>query len=188
MIYSLNGRVIHKNDQHAVIEIAGIGIKVFLPHHLLYRVKIGGKLFVFCYLYKEALEIYGFDKKEELEFFELLNTVSGVGPKMAMKIINGDKMERTTSVISLQDADTLSKKANISQKTASKIILELKDKVKKGKLTDYSKDDEIELALKFLGFGQKEISKIINKIPEKAKTIEEKIKFALKAMYPQAKK
>ncbi|PIP91922.1 Holliday junction branch migration protein RuvA [Candidatus Wolfebacteria bacterium CG18_big_fil_WC_8_21_14_2_50_39_7] len=189
MLYSLSGKLIIKKPQFVVIETAGISFKIFVsPRTSRNLPKIGSKAKLFCatLLTRENIELYGFLSQQELEIFELLNSISGVGPKAVLKILNEMRPESLLAAISRGRSDLLIKTAGVGQKKANRIILELADKIKKQKseaeIGQMEFDFDLEEILKSLGYKQNQIREVIRKIPIKAKTIQEKIKFALKTL------
>jgi len=189
MLYSLSGKLIIKKPQFVVIETAGISFKIFVsPRTSRNLPKIGSKAKLFCatLLTRENIELYGFLSQQELEIFELMNSISGVGPKAVLKILNEMRPESLLAAISRGRSDLLIKTAGVGQKKANRIILELADKIKKQKseaeIGQMEFDFDLEEILKSLGYKQNQIREVIRKIPIKAKTIQEKIKFALKTL------
>lgn len=190
MIYSVFGKLIVKKPQFAVVEANGIGLKIFISLKTFRLLpKIGSKIRLFCYFnirQQEAPELYGFLKEENLEIFELLNTINGIGPKIAFKVINAIKTESFSSIINSGRADLLIKSAGLGKKTANRIILELSGKIKAKQseeaLSLIETNNDIEKALQNLGYKQIEIKDAIGKIPSKIKKMEERIKMALKLL------
>jgi len=194
MIYSLFGRLTLKKPQFVVVEANGIGFKIFVSSRTNRNLpKIGSKTRLFCstILTRENIEIYGFLSQSELEIFELLNSINGIGPKAALKILNEMRPESLLAAISRGKVELLTKAAGVGAKKANRIILELKDKIDKEALRRSSGrvdsdqlefDFDLEEILKSLGYKQNQIREAIRKIPSKAKTLQEKIKFALKIL------
>lgn len=183
MIYSITGKIAAKGTNYVVLETVGIGFKVSVLNDLAARLQAGKRAKLLCVFYPEQFELYGFAKQGERAFFEMLNSVSGIGPKIALKIMNSIDISAMKSAIVSEDLRTL-KDASISVKTASKIILELKDKIEKEGVTYGSKSNQnsdVKDALRSLGYSKKEVDEIVTEIPKSAKTVEEKIKSALKA-------
>ena len=189
MFYSLSGKLITKKPQFIVVETNGIGFKVFISSKTLENLpKINSKIKLFCsfIMRQENPEIYGFLSEKELEFFELLISISSVGPKSAMGILGGPKIEKFMAVISQGRADLLSKSWGIGKKKAQRIVLELKDKIKKSRTEidilglDFDKD--IKSALKNLGYKEKDIESALDNISSKSKKVEEKLKEAIKLL------
>lgn len=188
MIYSVAGKIIVKKHQFAVIEANGIGFKIFIASKTLRQLpKINSKIRLFCYTnirQQEGLELYGFLKENDLEIFEILNTINGIGPKIALKVINAIKTENFSSIINEGRADLLIKSAGLGKKTAHRIILELTGKIRARQsetaLAMMETDKDIEKALKNLGYKHGEIKDALEQIPSKTKKLEERLKTALK--------
>ncbi|MDI6717613.1 MAG: Holliday junction branch migration protein RuvA [Patescibacteria group bacterium] len=188
MIYFLFGKLILKKPQFAVIDVNGVGYKVFIPSNIERKIKIGAKINLFCsyHIRQEMPEIYGFLSEKELDIFELLNSINGIGPKSALKIVSNIKMEKLTAAINKNRADVLAENWGIGKKKAEKIIFELKDKIKNNlseeEIALHDLDKDIKSALKNLGYKQSEINEALKEIPVKLKKTEERIKFAIKRM------
>ncbi|MEE8131460.1 MAG: Holliday junction branch migration protein RuvA [Candidatus Paceibacterota bacterium] len=189
MIHSLSGKLITKKSYFAAIEVNGIGFKVFISSKTFRALpRPGLRVRLFCYFYvrQDGAELYGFLKEEELNFFELLTSITGVGPKMALKILSVANINRLIAAVNQQRTDLLVKASGVGRKTANRIILELSDKIKSKKdeelLSLMESDSDIEEALKGLGYKQREIQEALKKIPSKIKKIEERLKMALKMM------
>ena len=168
-----------------VLEVGGLGFKVNSPRIIISRTKVGASLKFFCFFYQETFEIYGFEKEGDLNFFELLNSISGIGPKMALKIMNNLETEKIKNLIVSGNQEILSKRLGVSGKTASKIILELKEKIKKEELAlspEISDYNDVYDVLKSLGYKKNDIEAALEKIPAKIKTLEEKVKSALRTI------
>ena len=188
MIYSISGKLIIKKPQFAVIEANGIGFKLLISLKTFRQLpKINSKIRLFCYTnirQQEGIELYGFLKEEDLAIFEILNTINGVGPKIALKVINAIKTENFSSIISEGRADLLIKSAGLGKKTAHRIILELTGKIKAQQseeaLLMMETNNDIEKALKNLGYKNDEIKDALKQIPLKVKKVEERLKMALK--------
>jgi len=206
MLYSLSGKLIIKKPQFVVIEVNGFGFKIFISSRTLRKLpKLNNRIKLFCYAYhyQNGTELYGFLEEKEREIFELLNSISGVGPKAALKILDEMRPELLLAAISCGKTDLLIRATGVGVKKANRIILELADKIKKQKIEAHSagvstelsrmssgqaeikqmeSDFELEEILKSLGYKRNEIHKAISQLPQKAKTLQEKIKFALKIL------
>ncbi len=187
MIYSLSGKFIVKKPQFVVVEVNGIGFKVFTSIRTLKNIpKINSKIKLFCSfrVRQEMPEIYGFFDEKELEIFELLNSISGVGPKSALGILSKLKIEKLLHAINQGRADAISASWGIGKKKAERIVLELKDKIKKstfsGDADTFDSDKDIKSALKNLGYKQKEIEEALEQIPPKIKKTEDRLKTVIK--------
>lgn len=180
MISYLKGKIIYRGDHFTILETGGIGYQVFLPESYLLKYKIGDiiEVFVHEYLREDSRELYGFGTMEELRFFWQLIDVSGVGPKMAHKIISAYRLEKLEKAVSEGDLTILGTIPGVGKKTAQKIILELKGKLVTGKSAPG--DNEIVDALVRLGYSRNEAQEAVEKISEETEGAENKIKAALK--------
>lgn len=191
MLYSLSGTVAYLYDDFFVLETAGIGFRVYGTHAVHAMAKKGGKITVFCHLQMEQGTVYGFSSHEELSLFETLITVSGVGPKMALKLLNNVPAAQLAALILLEKREDLSKFSGISQKTASKIIIELKEKLRKSSFSESGAADlsmqagksfELEELLRMLGYARNDIEAVCAEIDTRSGKIEEHIKTALRKL------
>ncbi len=180
MISTLNGKVTHIFSDSVILEVSGIGYKIFLTPIFLMKLKEGEttKLFTHEYLREETHDLYGFEKIDDLKIFWNLLAVSGVGPKMAIKIMSLGA-EKVKNAISRGEVAVLSSISGVGSKTAQKIILELK-----GVLIDFEKSekgsDEVADALIKLGYTRKEALAATEGLPGNLKTTEERLKAALR--------
>ena len=187
MIYSFSGKLTAKKSQFVVLEANGVGFKIFVSNKtLLHLPKIGSRLKLFCHTHirQDGIEIYGFLTEKELEIFDLLNSISGVGPKIALRILGAVKIEKFLAAVGAGKTELLTKISQVGKKTAQRIVLELAGKIESWKneeaLLLAETDIDIETALKNLGYGKNEVSEAIRHISPKIKKIEERLKIALK--------
>lgn len=132
MIYSVNGTVAHIEPNFAVIDCGGVGFKCLTTSNTLKKLpKTGGKAMLYTYLNvkEDALDLFGFADERELGCFKLLISVSGVGPKAALSILSEMAPEKFALYVASGDSKALTKAQGIGNKTAQRIVLELKDKV-----------------------------------------------------------
>src|SRR3990167_5895899 len=170
MIGHLAGTVSAVRPGYAIISAGGVGYKVFATRELLLTLKQGAEASVWTHLAvrESILDLYGFVTEEELRFFELLLTVSGIGPKSALAILDIALVETLRSAISSGNASYLTKVSGIGKKTGEKIVLELRDKV--GKASDESArslsgDEEALEAMRALGYSPSEARDALRKVP-----------------------
>lgn len=184
MIAYIKGKMIIKGDNYVVLQSNGIGYKVFVTPAVA-PLSLGAEaaFHVHTHVREDALQLFGFETREELEFFEMLNTVSGVGPKMAMSILSSGNLGVLKKAISAADHSLFIKIAGVGRKTAEKIILELKEKIGSVLPADKNISGSSELigALEGLGYSGREIKEVISKIDYSLVT-EEKLKQALKLL------
>jgi len=170
MIGHLHGTVLHKEESKLIISVMGVGYVVSCPAALALSVHEEDHVSVFTHLAvrETALDLYGFATKQELEFFELLITISGIGPKVGLSIINAALPETLYMAIKQEDTSVLTKVSGIGKKNAQKIILELKNKVDKfaGSFADSetaNQDIEVFEALEALGFDSRSIQEVLKR-------------------------
>lgn len=198
MISYLRGTLIENTIEYTVLEVGGIGYKVLTPATVALSLNQTGseiKLFTYLHVREDILQLYGFLQKEDLNSFELLLSVSGIGPKGALAILSFLSSERLYSAILNEDIGLLSKVPGIGKKTAQRMVLELKDKVKKLSIgTDIAQKDEIPSlyeefeddaieALIALGYQRNEAVKAVGKAKgSEYKNSQDLIKGALKEL------
>lgn len=184
MISQITGQVILKAEKYIVIDTNGLGYKVFATTELLSIAKVEEKIKVWTYLAvrENALDLYGFSNKEELDFFELLITISGVGPKTAIGILNVATVGSLRKAISTGETAHLTKVSGIGKKIADKIVLELKGKLGSYEEINLGLKEEIDAleALKSLGYSHKESREALKEIDANLKTTSDRVKAALK--------
>ncbi len=132
MIYSVTGKLIRTEPTFAVIECSGVAFRCFISMSTASRLPKNGEtatLFTYLNVKEDALDLYGFYDERELEFFRLLITVSGVGPKAAMAILSALNPDRIALAIASSDAKTIATAQGVGIKTAQRVVLELKDKI-----------------------------------------------------------
>jgi Holliday junction DNA helicase RuvA len=182
MISYLSGKIILKKDKFIILEVAGIGYKVFLSRQTLLTLpEIGEnlKLFIYQNVKEDKSDLYGFLGYEGLEFFEALMDIRGVGPKSALDISALGSLEKIKDRILKQDEKIFEGIPGIGSKKAMTIILELTGKIKMlGQKKGSS--DEAEGALMQLGFSKQQAKDALSKVSGSVKNPEERIKQALK--------
>ncbi len=190
MISSFEGKITLKAEKYALIETGGIGFKVFCSEKTLSKIpQIGEtvKLFTYLSVKETGWDLFGFLKFEELEMFELLITISGIGPKTAANILSYASVEDLQEAIVLGDETILSRVSGIGKKVAQKIVIELKSKIKKlakGAGDKFKVADEIEIidALVALGYKVYEARDALKQLPSDVKGIENKVRETLKRL------
>jgi Holliday junction DNA helicase RuvA len=185
MIGSIRGKIILKTDKYLIVETGGIGYKVSVsPDTLSKASKSGEEIFLFIHTHvrEDAFDLYGFLNQEELEFFEMLINVSGIGPKGALSILGITSIETLRKAISIGDTSYLTKISGIGRKTAEKIVIELRDKIGK-ELEGSSLQVELDAleALKSLGYSAVEAREALKKVSPNTDT-NNKIREALKIL------
>jgi holliday junction DNA helicase RuvA len=188
MIGALQGEIFHKNNNSLILMVNGIGYKVFVPGNLLEKSKIHDQqlLYIHTHVREDMLNLFGFKEVGELDLFELLISVSGIGPKTAMLVIDRG-VSSVKQAISNADVSFFSSIPRLGKKNSQKIIIELKNKLGSLLELDLSNDQngetqDIISALKQIGFTQKEIIEAIKKLPENDYSLSQKIKETLKIL------
>jgi Holliday junction DNA helicase RuvA len=166
--------------------VNGVGYKIYISTSVFKNLpEIGAKVKLFTYLHvrEDILDLFGFLDKKDLEFFEMLISISGIGPKGAMNILSVASVETLKKAIGNEDSTILTKVSGIGQKTAEKIILELKSKIS-GEFFDEKggSDGEAIDALISLGYRLQEAREALKKIPHEVTEVGAKIKHALKLL------
>ena len=188
MISRIEGTVLHLTEKFAILDVSGVGYKVFILPESIGKCKLGDKTSFWTYLAvrENSLDLYGFKTIEELSFFELLLEVSGIGPKSALSILGVASIETLQKAIGTSDTSYLTKVSGIGRKTAERIVIELRDKLKAygGKDGSASLRDEGDVieVLKSLGYSQAEARDVLKKIPETIGDTKARIKEALRIL------
>lgn len=192
MIAYLEGKTVHKDLRYAIIQTTdGVGYKVFATLDTLTKVHEGAKatFWIHSVIREDAFDLYGFPTKEYLDFFELLITISGIGPKSALGILNAASVASIKDAVNSGETAYLTKISGIGKKVAEKIILELKGKVEPsdGATSLQSGDVDAVEALKSLGYTHKEARDALEEISSGSKTKDlkdtgEKVKAALRLL------
>ena len=184
MIAYLRGKIILKRDKFIVLEVNNVGYKVFLSQNSLLKLpEIGQdiKLFIYHNIKEEASDLYGFFSYEEMDFFEILMDIRGVGPKAALQISAVGPLDKIKDKILKQDENVFAGIPGIGSKKAMTIILELTGKIKTLGQKPGSAD-EAENALMQLGFSKQQAKDALAQLPANIKNTEERIKLALKTL------
>ena len=190
MISFLRGKIISRGNSYIILEVNNIGYKVFVNENLLSSAKIGDTREVFTYQYvrEDSLDLYGFNTEAELEFFELLLSISGIGPKSALGVLSIAQVDDLKNTIAAGDPSLLTKVSGIGRKTAERVVLELREKVSnlvsgtvfRGGTSDMAaSSDEID-ALISLGYSLSQAREALAKVDPSIKNSGERIKQALK--------
>jgi len=178
MIAYIKGKVVNLGANFLVIEAGGIGYKIFCAKSAVIGREV--QLHCFQYIREDKNDLYGFDKPEDLNIFEILLGVSGVGPKMAQNIVSQLGRNKVIGAISKNDPGVFKVISGVGNKVAAKIVVELKGKVfGSSDLTLPENDDTIE-ALLALGLRRDEVIPYLREIPDGLNKTEDKVRFVLK--------
>jgi Holliday junction DNA helicase RuvA len=185
MIGSIKGKIILKTDKFLIVETGGVGYKISVSPDTLSKLKkINEEVFFWIHTHvrEDILDLYGFLDRQELEFFEMLINVSGIGPKGALSILGIASIDTLKKAIGTGDTAYLTKISGIGKKTAEKIVIELRDKMGEEK-TGTSLQGELDAleALKSLGYSQYEAREALKKVSPGVDT-NTKIREALRVL------
>ncbi|RQW88424.1 MAG: Holliday junction branch migration protein RuvA [Geobacter sp.] len=134
MIALLTGKIAHKSPEYIILDVNGVGYRVQIPFSTYYELPDGGaeiSLNIYTHVKEDAISLYGFRTADEKIFFQLLISVSGIGPKLGKDILSNIQVKELASAIVRGDLARLSAVPGIGKKTAERLVLELKDKVQK---------------------------------------------------------
>ena len=134
MIALLTGKIAHKSPDYIVLDVNGVGYRVQIPFSTYYQLPdVGGgvSLNIYTHVKEDAISLFGFRSLEEKQFFQLLLSVSGIGPKLAKDILSNIEVDELARAIVRGDLHRLSSIPGIGKKTAERLVLELKEKVGK---------------------------------------------------------
>lgn len=183
MISYLSGKVIISKPDYIILDTGGVGYKIFVS---IVEINETQKydFFIHEHIREDCYDLYGFNKIEELELFQRLISVNGIGPKAAMAIMSSFEYEKIIQAIISEDISFFQSVSGIGRKVATKIILELKSKIagleSENLLKSVDSGGEIIEALETLGYKKSEVQKMLPKIPENISSVEEKIRWCLK--------
>lgn len=187
MIASIRGEVLAIIDNSVVIDVGGVGISTLVVERTLQTLSIGSKatLHTSLMVREDSLTLFGFEDTQERDLFVLLQTVTGIGPRVAQSILNTLTVNDLRSAIANESAAALEKVSGLGKKGAARIILELQDKVsgvnQRSTIVNSGWQSSISAALSGLGFTGREIDQAISSVAVSAldQPLEEKLRVAL---------
>lgn len=187
MIATLRGEISQIEENALILDVGGVGLRVFVPAPLRTRTKAGDILMLYTHLVvrEDALTLYGFESQAERELFNTLLGVDGVGPKAALSVLSTLTLDTVQRAIFADEVDILNRVPGIGKKTAQKMAIHLKDKLKPvdalssvAAMTD--RDSEVLAALTALGYSVVEAQAAIQALPKDApEDVEERLRMAL---------
>jgi len=188
MIGSINGKIQAVIKSSVIVDVNGVGYRALVPALYFNDLKIGEQILLYTHLQvrEDAHILFGFKTLKELEFFQLLLTVSDVGPKSALGILSIGSIDDIERAIAKQDLTFLTAVAGIGKKTAERIMIGLKDKLAEKSLP-YSPEQNVDAgeifdALKQMGYTPPEIREVLKKMQGDSGTTEMKLKKALRML------
>jgi Holliday junction DNA helicase RuvA len=187
MIATLRGEVSQIEDNAIIVELGGLGLRVFVPAPLRTRLRAGDALMLYTHLVvrEDAWSLYGFESQADRELFNILLGVDGVGPRVALSVLSAMTVDTVQRAVFADEADLLSKVPGVGKKTAQKMALHLKDKLKPSdtlaKVAAMSDtDSEVLAALTALGYSVVEAQAAIQSLGKDAPDdTEERLRLAL---------
>ena len=187
MIGYLEGTVTFRAERYIIMDVGGVGYRVFVNAETLRKTMgVEEKVKIWTHLHQreEAPELYGFWREEELELFETLISVSGVGPRTALGILNVAPLDMLRRAIGAGDVSYLTKVSGIGRKTAERILVELREKFGKAEVAgeELSEEKDAIEALEALGYNPREAREALQKIPAETEGASKRIKEALKLL------
>lgn len=194
MFAYLKGNLAFKNNENAVVDVGGVGYSLQIPfstYRLLPDIDNEVKLYTYMAVREDNVSLFGFFSNEEKRLFEQLISVSGIGPKLAVGVLSDIAPAEFSLAVITDDVNRLTKISGIGKKTAQRMIIELKDKMKKEdistdadvpniQLSDNSNAEEAIAALQVLGYSNKDAVSMVNSVIKEDMQVEEIIKLALK--------
>ena len=194
MFAYLRGKLVIKNNENAVVDVGGVGYNLQIPYStykLLPDIDQDVKLYTYMAVREDNVSLFGFFSNEEKRIFEQVISVSGIGPKLAVGILSDITPADFSLAVITDDVNRLTKISGIGKKTAQRMIIELKDKMKTedAKITDEapvlrsvinSDVEEAISALQVLGYPNKEAVNMVNSVVQEDMKVGEIIKLALK--------
>ena len=191
MIAGVRGKIAGQGDDYVLVQVGGVRLRIYAPRSTLSRVgELGQEADLFTHLHvrEDVLALYGFATEAELEFFELLMTVSGIGPRVALNILSAASVDVLRSAIANNQMDVLRSVPGIGKKMAEKLVFSLRDKVGTAlpaaaarELTTV--DNEVVAALLSLGYSAVEARSAVAALPpDSMTTVEERTLQALRRL------
>ena len=195
MIAQIRGTLAHKLPGEVIVDVGGVGYQVFIPLNVFYRLPEVGdsiSLYIHTHLREDALQLFGFEAAEEKQVFLLLNSVSGIGPKLAVNILSGIPADELVRAVKDGDQPRLISIPGVGRKLAERMIVELRDKFttlqsRPSEVVARSDDSQLTSdavsALVNLGYRKTEVEKNVRDMIQTGKrTLEEVLKEVLRKM------
>jgi len=200
MIASINGTLTFKSPGHITVEVSGVGYRIFIPLSTFYELSDEGtmvRLHIYTAVREDAIHLFGFCTSEEKQLFEILLTVNGIGPRLALSLLSGITPRDFIGAVFTEDRTTLTRIPGVGKKMAERIILELRDKLvrldaaaaggaikDKARPMDALRDDALS-ALVNLGYKKSTAKSILDRVFDDSPdviSLEEALKKALQMM------
>ena len=191
MIGSISGTVRFKDMHSLLVDVSGVGYKVFVPTDVALEAENGESVFLWTHLSvrETALDLFGFPDRELLELFELLITISGIGPKTALGILNVASPATLRQAVASEDTSYLTKVSGIGKKNAEKIVLELRGKLmvsKDDRSENMRAEGDVLEALLSLGYSERDARDAVKRLSKDTEGTSERVRAALKILSSNA--
>lgn len=184
MFGHITGKVFDIKPAGIILKVGGIGFILHTIMSYTEKLRVGAEADFWTHtaVRENSIDLYGFETEEELHLFELLLTVSGVGPKSALAILGVAGIKSIEEAVTTRDTSSLTKISGIGKKIAEKIVVELSGKLASDRRGEKSVDENVDVfeALKSLGYRERDIQETIKKLPKDIVGANEKIKYILK--------
>lgn len=185
MIAKLKGTIDFLHDSYAVVDVGGVGYKIFITTHTFGMIagRSDLELYIHTYVREDTLALYGFLEFAELEMFELLIAISGIGPKAALGILSIANPKTVATAVLNEDPTILTKVSGVGKKIAQRVILELKNKISDISALEkaqISSDSDALEALVAMGFSVSQVRETLKGISPDVKDVGQRVKLALK--------
>ncbi len=189
MIAHVRGQLVAKGSDDVIVDVAGIGWRVFVPRNLLDHLKAGEEVALVTHLVvrEDELSLVGFGSQDELRVFEMLLRVSGIGPRTALNIMSFLSLEALRRAITSGDVANLARIPGIGRKTAERLVVDLRDKIGGVGATERipfasltAAEAEVMAALTTLGYSVAEAEQAVRALPDERLTVEERLRAALR--------
>ena len=186
MIASLRGKVDKKADAYIILNVGGVGYKVFVINRVIEKAVVGEELYCLTHQHvrEDILDLYGFEELDELELFSMLLSISGVGPRSALSVLDVATIDDLKAAISADNPALLKQVAGIGPKLAERITLELKNKLagSAGTVKRLEKDIDVIEGLLGLGYSRSQAQDAVKDISKDISDSGERMKAALKKL------
>jgi Holliday junction DNA helicase RuvA len=187
MIAKIRGKIVFFRDNYVVVDVNGVGYKIFVTDFSMGKIagKVDIELYTHTYVREDTLSLYGFLTLDELEMFELLISISGIGPKAGIGILSIAEPKTIRTAVISGDSSILTRVSGVGRKTAERVILELKNRITElpGEDQGTAKvDSEAIEALISLGYTNTQAREALKAVPEKVKSVSERVKMALRSL------
>lgn len=181
MLSQIKGKILEKSPTRVVVDVGGIGFEVHVPVSTFEKLpELGEQTLLLTHLHvrEDIMQLFGFKSKKDRRLFQLLISVSGVGPRMALGVLSSVSVEEFTGAVANNNFSILTKIPGVGKKTAQRLVMELKDKLSGGvEVTPeqvsvkYDVLEEAVLAMVSLGYRQSEAQKAVEKVARANKVL-----------------